>query len=98
MATKRHLPKSLDKTGKVLVDADLATLSARSDRYQTYANAIRREYAWVPEPVYRAGRAALLRAFVERPSIYRTRGMRRHESDARSNLLREIKLLEEFAG
>jgi predicted metal-dependent HD superfamily phosphohydrolase len=54
----------------VLRDADLAILGAAEQRYRRYAADIRREYAHVPDADYRRGRAALLDAFLARPTIY----------------------------
>jgi predicted metal-dependent HD superfamily phosphohydrolase len=45
-----------DPDAQVLIDADLATLGASESVYRTYAEKIRQEYAWVPEPDYREGR------------------------------------------
>ena len=91
LATKRHTPSDLAE--KVLVDADLATLSSSPARYAEYAADIRREYGWVPEAAYRDGRAAVLSTFLSRPVIYHTRRMRRREAAARANIEREIGLL-----
>lgn len=93
MVTKRHSPSRGDAAGKVLADADLSTLSARADRYDAYVADIRREYAWVPADRYRAGRAAVLRSFAGRRSIYHTRRMHRREGAARANVEREIRAL-----
>ena len=94
LETKRHSPSTLDIAAKVLVDADLATLSASPERYDAYSAAIREEYAWVPDAAYQAGRASVLRRFLERRSIYQARAMRRREPAARANIEREIKRLE----
>jgi len=94
LETKRHTPSTLDLAAKVLVDADLATLSASPELYAAYSAAIRQEYAWVPEAAYRSGRAAVLRKFLDRPSLYQTRAMRRREPEARANIEREIERLE----
>src|SRR5262249_47690617 len=39
----------VDADTAILLDADLAILGAAPERYDRYARAIRREYAWVPE-------------------------------------------------
>lgn len=59
-----------DLDAKVLLDADLSILGADQPRYQAYAENIRREYAWVPEPEYRKGRRQVLERFLGRPRIY----------------------------
>jgi len=75
----------------VLLDADLAILSAEERRYARYAADIRREYAWVPDAVYRKGRTRVLEGFLNRPRIYQTDRMHAvAEESARRNLRAEI--------
>ena len=74
-----------------LHDADLAILGAAEARYTRYAADIRKEYAWVPEADYRAGRRAVLEAFLSRPRIYRTEVMcAEGEEAARRNMAAEV--------
>ena len=78
----------------VLLDADLAILGAEETRYAAYASAIRKEYAWVDEAAYRAGRAAVLKSFLKRPRIYTTAPMfGSTEEAARRNMRAEISRL-----
>ena len=73
------------------LDADLAILGAAEARYARYAADIRKEYEWVPEEPYRAGRRAVLEGFLERERIYRTAVMfDEGEGAARRNLPAEI--------
>jgi predicted metal-dependent HD superfamily phosphohydrolase len=91
LLTRSHLAGPDDHDGHVLLDADLAVLGAPPADYQRYAGQIRREYAWVPEAEYRAGRGAVLRRFLERPRLYFTDEMHRsREQQARDNLRDEI--------
>jgi predicted metal-dependent HD superfamily phosphohydrolase len=79
---------------RVLLDADLAILGASEDRYARYARDIRREYAWVPDAEYRAGRAAVLGQFLARPRIYLTDVMFEvGEERARANVRAELSTL-----
>lgn len=88
--TKTHSAAADDIDGQILLDADLAILGAPAEAYRTYATAIRREYAWVPDEAYRQGRAAVLRRFLERPTIYFTVLMRdEFETAARHNVHEE---------
>ena len=83
-----------DADTAVLLDADLAILAADEWRYLKYAEAIRKEYAWVDDAAYRTGRAAVLQAFLDRPRIYRT--ARFHdmgEEPARRNMAAEMERL-----
>jgi predicted metal-dependent HD superfamily phosphohydrolase len=95
LATAKHLPASSADT-QVLLDADLAILGADPKRYDRYAGDIRKEYAWVDDAAYRAGRAAVLEAFLKREAIYQTERMREMgETPARENLRRELDALRE---
>jgi predicted metal-dependent HD superfamily phosphohydrolase len=93
-ATAHTGADEVDADTAVLLDADLASLSAEERRYARYAADIRREYAWVDDSAYRAGRAKALDSFLSRPRIYRTERMRAvAEESARRNLLAEINRL-----
>ncbi len=74
-----------------LLDLDLAILGAEPMTYNRYSQAIRREYAHIPDALYRQGRAAILQQFLQRPHIYHTEPMRQlYEAHARQNLQREL--------
>lgn len=91
LLTKSHSTNPQDSSGKILLDADLAILGSPRAEYDRYAQAIRREYEWVPETEYRAGRVKILRSFLERPFLYHTDNFRkRSEIPARANLREEI--------
>lgn len=78
----------------LLLDLDLSVLGAEPADYARYAEAIRQEYAWVPEPDYRQKRAAVLARFLARPSLFLTESLhRRFETRARQNLAAEISRL-----
>jgi predicted metal-dependent HD superfamily phosphohydrolase len=86
-------PPSAD--ARVLLDADLAILGAAEGRYARYAADIRKEYAWVPEADYRAGRVAVLEKFLARPRVYHTPLMfEEGEARARANMRAEIAALQ----
>lgn len=88
--TKTHSAPPDDIDGHILLDADLAILGADETVYRHYAEAIRREYAWVPEADYRMGRTAVLQRFAERESIFHCQQMRdEFEGSARQNLQAE---------
>lgn len=93
-ATATHAP-SPDPSTRLLLDLDLRILGAPADIYDRYAEAVRQEYAFVPEALWRPGRAAVLRTFLERPAIYQTRHFARlYEHVARANIAREIAALD----
>jgi predicted metal-dependent HD superfamily phosphohydrolase len=97
--TERHDPDAADLDGAALCDADLAVLASPALRYRAYTDGVRREYAAVPEPAFRAGRAALLRQLLDRPQLFRTAHARSHwEPAARDNVTRELASLSAPAG
>jgi predicted metal-dependent HD superfamily phosphohydrolase len=89
--TATHDPQPGDRDGALLADADLSILAAESDEYNAYAAAVRREYHHVPDDEFRAGRAGVLRTFLDRPTLYRVLPARAALTDrARSNIRREL--------
>ncbi|MBX3049970.1 MAG: hypothetical protein KF753_00775 [Caldilineaceae bacterium] len=92
----RHQPGELAAPQQWMVDIDLAGLGAEPVRWAADNRAIRQEYAWVPEPIFRQKRAATLRGFLDRPAIYATAYFQaKYEAQARSNLAGTIRRLEE---
>jgi predicted metal-dependent HD superfamily phosphohydrolase len=93
--TVSHDPEPGDSDGEVLCDADLAVLAGDPASYAEYAAAVRREYAFVPDPDFRAGRAGVLRQLLGLPHLFRTPYGREHwERTARRNIATELELLE----
>lgn len=92
--TAGHSVAEGDTLGARLVSIDLSILGAEPGRYEAYARAIREEYAHVPEPLYRAGRAAILTRFLEAPALFPDPAWAaRLDTPARANLRREIATL-----
>ena len=92
--TAGHATEAGDPDGELLCDADLAILAGDDEAYGSYTAAIRREYAHVPEDAFRDGRAQVLKALLELPSIYRLDPLRAAwEERARANLSRELEVL-----
>ncbi|MFB7581852.1 HD domain-containing protein [Streptomyces hydrogenans] len=97
--TVTHDPAPGDLNGETLCDADLAILATGPDTYQGYTAAVREEYAFVPDPAFREGRAAVLRHLLDLPRLYRTPyGAAAWEESARENLERELAELTATAG
>lgn len=94
----RHTAVAHGRDAQILADIDLAILGADPYRFGTYDRAIRREFHTLSEAEYRAGRAAVLRSFLARPSIYHTEAFReRYEGAARANLTAALAALEAVA-
>jgi predicted metal-dependent HD superfamily phosphohydrolase len=91
LMTAQHEPAVGDVSAALLSDADLAILAAPSERYASYAAAVRAEYAHLDEESYRSGRSAVLRGLADRPRLFTTdEAHRRWDAPARENLHREI--------
>ncbi|MQA95828.1 MAG: metal-dependent phosphohydrolase [Streptosporangiales bacterium] len=92
--TAGHDPQPGDADGAVLTDADLAVLGGTPEAYAAYANAIRAEYAHVPDAAFRTGRAAILDRFLTAQALFRTeRGRTLWEARARTNIRKELRRL-----
>jgi predicted metal-dependent HD superfamily phosphohydrolase len=95
LLTTTHTPDPGDRNGTLLADADLSILAAAPEAYDEYTAAVRREYAFVPEGDYRAGRSRVLRGFLERQTLYRVVPDKAAWTDrAHRNLRRELATLE----
>lgn len=89
--TAAHQPADDDPAGQLLCDADLAILASGPGRYREYVAGVRREYGAVPEPAFRQGRAAVLRALLAKPTLFHTAHARTAWEDAaRANVTREL--------
>ncbi|WP_454296090.1 DUF4031 domain-containing protein [Salana multivorans] len=93
LMTATHHPATDDDAAGLLSDADLAVLGASPARYADYAAAIRQEYAHVPDPQFRSGRAAILEALLAGPLFHTATGRRRWDHQARTNLEAELTTL-----
>ena len=93
MATM-HNAEPADPDSALVVDVDLSILGQDAAAYDVFEAQVRKEYQWVPGIVFRRKRAAILRSFLERGSIYSTPQFReRYEAAARANLQRAIERL-----
>jgi predicted metal-dependent HD superfamily phosphohydrolase len=92
--TVSHRAAPGDRLGALMVSIDLAKLGGEPAAYDRYTRAVREEYAFIPEPIFRAGRAALLQRLLSAPEIYPDPTFRdRFEAKARANLERELAAL-----
>jgi predicted metal-dependent HD superfamily phosphohydrolase len=79
--------ESFDQDTAHFLDCDMAILGAPPARYQLYEQQIAAEYAALPAPVYRAGRARFVRKLLASPRIYLSDTFHtRLEQRARENL------------
>ncbi|MCA0013531.1 hypothetical protein LB561_09165 [Mesorhizobium sp. B292B1B] len=103
LATATHQLPDFEDTAAVrdvalFLDMDLSILGAAPDAFDAYERAIRAEYQWVEEPMWRAGRGAVLNSFLTRPHIFHSEEFRRRfERQARLNLTRSLEALQKPA-
>ncbi|GII26745.1 hypothetical protein Pmi06nite_01870 [Planotetraspora mira] len=92
--TADHSYGSGDTDAAVLCDADLAVLGGSPEDYAAYARAVRAEYRHVPDDLFRAGRAAVLRRLLSNDHLYGTaRARDLWDRRARENMTRELATL-----
>ena len=93
-STIAHPSVVIDEDTALLVDIDLTILGSPVTNFDRYEANIHHEYRWVPEPLYRAKRAALLEQFLERSRLFQTDFFYcQYEQQARQNLQRSIQKL-----
>ncbi|TGQ83903.1 hypothetical protein EN850_03985 [Mesorhizobium sp. M8A.F.Ca.ET.207.01.1.1] len=82
------------RDASLFLDMDLSILGADAVAFDAYELAVRREYGWVEEPMWRAGRGAVLKTFLARPHIFHTQEFQqRFEPQARLNMARSLQAL-----
>jgi predicted metal-dependent HD superfamily phosphohydrolase len=90
----KHTAVPVNRAAQILVDIDLMVLGKPEKEFDAYEVRIRKEYEWVPQPDFCAGRSKILQSFLDRPSIYSTKLFRdKYESVARKNLERSVEQL-----
>jgi len=100
-ATAKHeVPDGLSEEDRadlaLFLDIDLSILGAPEAVFDQYEANVRKEYAFVPDEAFRAGRARILKGFAERAGIYFTEeGRARWDAQARHNLARSLSTMAE---
>ncbi|MFY9493424.1 MAG: N-methyl-D-aspartate receptor NMDAR2C subunit [Minisyncoccia bacterium] len=90
MATKHTLAPT-DPNVQLLVDTDLSILGQTEDKFDEYERQVRKEYEWVAEDAFVAGRSAILKLFLDRSTIYSTQFFHnKYEAQARANIARSL--------
>jgi predicted metal-dependent HD superfamily phosphohydrolase len=94
LLTADHRVEPHDGNGSLLADADLAILAVDAEHYRAYADAVRAEYAFVPDDAFVAGRSAVLAKLLDLDPLYHLTPHRAAwEQRARANLAAELRTL-----
>jgi predicted metal-dependent HD superfamily phosphohydrolase len=89
-ALARHMSTPGDFDCAVLCDADMAMLAAEPQRYKSYLQDVRAEYAHVPVEDYLRARAAILTKLQQRPTLFASPLGAAWEEPARQNVAAEL--------
>lgn len=90
-ATQHHTVDGGDSDAALFLDFDLSVLAGAPEAYDAYVAAVRREFSWVPDTDWRAGRARVLQGFLARDTLFRTPALESAwDAAARENLRREL--------
>jgi predicted metal-dependent HD superfamily phosphohydrolase len=92
LVTKTHKVADDDINGAVLCDADLSVLGSDALRYRAYAEAVREEYAEIPDEVFKPARADVLASLLD-GQLFTASGRERWDQLARRNIAEEITAL-----
>lgn len=90
----RHTPAADDMDAAVLCDADLAMLATEPQKYKTYLQDVRAEYADVPIEDYLKARARILGKLLCRKNLFHSPLSAQWEGPARQNLQAELQRVE----
>lgn len=92
-STKEHQAHR-DSDINSFLDGDLPILGFSPQNYGDYTRAIRKEFAVIPDLVYKPGRKEVLQRFLDMPSIFKTVPFQvKFEQQARINIQEELKML-----
>ncbi len=99
IAATRHSEPPARGDASLVADIDLSILAAPRPEYDRYRAAIRGEYDFADDAMFREGRAAFLQRMLDREHVFNTAYFRReHERAARDNMQRELDELLDAAG
>ena len=94
--TERHRVEPGDHLGALMISIDLSILGSDRERYRGYIADVRKEYAHVPDPMWQAGRAAVLKRLLDVDPLFPDEGFRAvFEERARQNMQWELNTLGE---
>jgi len=89
LATDPRLPRSGRADEDLLIDIDLSILGSPPDEYENYRQAIRKEYAIVPEEDFRLGRKVVLEGLLLE-KLFVTKFFENFQDQAEVNIRKEL--------
>jgi predicted metal-dependent HD superfamily phosphohydrolase len=90
LATKDHFLNANEDIN-YFTDADLSILGKDDEIYTGYAQLIRKEYAMLPDEIYKPARKRILQHFLNMDRIYKTEIFyKKYEKPARQNIKKEL--------
>lgn len=90
----QHNGARLSSDEALVVDIDLSILAVEAEMYAEYERLVRKEYAWVSDHDFAAGRAAFLKGMLKHGSIYNHSEIRAQwEQQARHNMKASLRTL-----
>ncbi len=93
LSTRSH-HLSTNSDTNFFIDADLSILGAPSGIYHYYSEAIRKEYNFYPDFLYKPGRQKVLKHFLGLPRIFKTADFsEKYEDSARQNMEAELLMI-----
>lgn len=92
LRTKNHFEREINENFDtcLLLDLDLSILGVTPLEYEMYAQKIRKEYAYIPGPMFRNGRKKVLTSILETEAIFRLPQFEEYEKQARENINWEL--------
>ena len=89
-----HIESPKTEAQALIMDIDISILGSPKPQYLEYCQKIRKEYKWIPGPLYRSKRKEVLNRFLQRKRLYFTEYFyNKLEGNARINISQEIKRL-----
>jgi len=95
LESKTHTPSN--QKSALFLDADIAILGSKREKYITYVQNIQKEYSHLSKDAFIKGRKKVIRHFLEKNRIYNTSYFfQKFENQARANLVFELEELDNF--
>ena len=89
-----HTNPPTNEAEALIMDIDISILGSPEPQYIAYCEKIRKEYKWIPGPIYRSKRKEIMNRFLQRKRLYFTDYYYdKLEEIARINIYQEVKRL-----